>query len=177
MGRRWACALIWCAGLAWAWGTPLHEAVEAGSAASVQELLSATPALLDRPDARGRSPLTVAIEEGQRDIAVLLLEAGARVEGTGSWTPLHAAALAGDAAITELLLKKRANPNRREGQNGGTPLHVASFGGHLEVVRLLLRAGAKPNVRDREGFTPLFQAHDQGHPAVEKLLRAAGARR
>lgn len=56
-------------------------------------------------------------------------------------TPLMAAAWNGDAAMTQLLLKGGADPNRRG--PGGSVLDYAGRGGDIEVVELLKRSGAR----------------------------------
>jgi hypothetical protein len=56
-------------------------------------------------------------------------------------TPLMAAAMNGDAAMTELLLSRGANPLLR-GPAGST-LDYANRGGNTTVVELLRKAGAR----------------------------------
>ena len=52
-----------------------------------------------------------------------------------------AAALNGDATMTELLLQRGADPNRRAA--GRSVLDYAARGGDSKVMELLRRAGAK----------------------------------
>ena len=56
-------------------------------------------------------------------------------------TPLMAAAMNGDAAITELLLRRGADPLRRG--PGGSTLDYAGRGGNAQVLELLRKAGAR----------------------------------
>ena len=56
-------------------------------------------------------------------------------------TPLMAAAWNGDVAMTQLLLKGGADPNRRG--PGGSVLDYAGRGGDIQVVELLKRSGAR----------------------------------
>jgi hypothetical protein len=56
-------------------------------------------------------------------------------------TPLMAAALNGDVAMTQLLLQRGADPNRRAPD--GSVLDHARKGGNAEVLDLLRRAGAQ----------------------------------
>jgi len=76
---------------------------------------------------------------GQDDAAVtLLLEHGADINETttaGS-TPLHKAAMVGNAALVRLLLARGAKVNPRN-SGGQTPLAHALFKRHDEVVVLL----------------------------------------
>lgn len=158
------------AGLAWA--APLHEAAERGDAETIRRLGNSG---LDAVNEKGLTPLVLAVQNSHPEIVELLLQMGAN-PNAGNWTPLHEAALMGDVASVQTLLRYKADPNRREKQNRGTPLHVAAFQGQGEICRLLLRAGAQINLRDGERLTPLFHAKDQGHGELVKLLKASGGR-
>ena len=150
--------------------------VETGTPAQIQEAFEADPSLLDTVEA-GRTALHVAAARGDVDILQMLLDQRLSVTGGGSWTPLHEAALNGNYEAARLLLRAGAPVNAREASNGGTPLHVAAFNGHLKVVQLLLASGAKVNARDRDGWTALSQARDQGFPEVEAALKKNGGTR
>jgi ankyrin repeat protein len=150
----------------------VHEAAVRGD---TQGLRQAGASQVNLPDEKGLTPLVLVIQNNHPECVEVLLQLGAN-PNLGNWSPLHEAALVGDLASTRTLLQAKADPNRRETANGGTPLHVACFQGQFEIARTLLKAGAQPNVRDKEGFTPLFQAKDQGYPELVKLLRAAGGR-
>ena len=52
----------------------------------------------------------------------------------------------------------------------GTPLHLAIYKKRLKVVNALIAKGAKLNVIDKNGFSPLDRALDQGLFKVAKLL-------
>jgi hypothetical protein len=56
-------------------------------------------------------------------------------------TPLMAAAWNGDAPMTQLLLQRGADPNRRG--PGGSVLDYAARGGDTRVIEFLRRAGAR----------------------------------
>ncbi|MFN8612547.1 MAG: ankyrin repeat domain-containing protein [Vulcanimicrobiota bacterium] len=154
------------------WAAPVHDAARRGDAEALRQ---AGPNQVNLPDEKGLTPLVLVIQNNHPECVEVLLQSGAN-PNLGNWSPLHEAALVNDLASTKILLLAKADPNRREAANGGTPLHVACFQGHLEVARSLLKAGAKPTIRDKEGFTPLFQAKDQGFPELVKLLKAAGGR-
>ena len=91
-----------------------------------------------------------------------------------SWvgrTPLHEAAVRGEAEIGRLLIERGAQVNARGGGAEATPLHVAVDGGHRELVDLLLTADADRNARDGDfGKTPEEWAEWFGHPDLAAYL-------
>jgi ankyrin repeat protein len=124
----------------------------------------------------GRGLLHLALPRGEPYWA-LVLSAGWPVAREKGWTPQHEASLAGLDRAMAALVKAGAPLNIREPINGGTPLHVAAFNGHLAVVKILLAAGAEVNSRDKEGWTALSQARDQGFPEIVECLKSYGATR
>ena len=87
---------------------------------------------------------------------------------------LHLAAISGDLATVQLLLKQRVNPNTKDDQ-GETPLYHACQNEHTEVVRTLLNGGADPNSRDMDGETALFDTCVLGNTEIAALLLSHGA--
>jgi hypothetical protein len=105
------------------------------------------PAVAAPPSRPVRSPkfndVMTAVIYRDGAAAMELLELGwwpDRPDSNGV-TPLMAAAWIGDAAMTQLLLKGGADPNRRA--PGGSVLDYAGRGGEIEVIELLKRSGAR----------------------------------
>ena len=72
---------------------------------------------------------------------------------------LHAAVIAENEEIAELLLENGADINiRAKDQYGGTPLQWAAFVGSNQMVGMLVEAGADINAPDKDGLTPLDAA-------------------
>jgi hypothetical protein len=166
-------------------------------AAMVQEQLrrAADQGLIDRvrllldhgvdPDGRGyhpaygdRTAYQLAVAAGNRDIADLLVRAGARTAGIDAVQEFLGACMAGDRALVERV--RIADPSivqhaltvqpdavvraTRTGRltavrlvldlgfdvhaGGGTALHHAAMDGNLPIVQLLLDRGADPHRRD-----------------------------
>lgn len=86
-------------------------------------------------------------------------------------TPLHLAAVRGDAKSAAALLEAGADVAARA-QFDMTPLHWAALAGHAEVADLLLKRGADVAAKNLYGMTPLHQA---GTAEVAKVLIGHGA--
>ena len=101
-------------------------------------------------------------------------------------TPLHMAAIKGDADTTERLLSFGGEfPMNLDAVEiakvgGYAPIHHACAGGHVKVLQLLLRAGADPNIQTNSslGETPLHICVKKGEMSLgcAKLLLAGGAK-
>ena len=65
-----------------------------------------------------------------------------------SVTPLHMAAIFGQADVVSVLVEKGADPNTRD-ISGDTPLNLAAEAGHVDVVARLLEASADPERVER----------------------------
>jgi hypothetical protein len=96
------------------------------------------------------TPLGAAASMSNRELAELLLDNGAAVDGSEladleGITPLYLAAAQGDADMVGFLLTRGADPDGTWGQGGEFgPLYGAAIAGRAEVVRQLLDAGADP---------------------------------
>ena len=100
---------------------------------------------------------------------------GRPAPGLGS-TPLHEAAVRGEAEIGRLLIERGADVNARAGSHDTTPLHAAAACGHREMVDLLLAAGADRQPRDSGfGATPEEWAKSFGHSELAAYLASLRA--
>ncbi|EPY89195.1 ankyrin repeat domain-containing protein 27 [Camelus ferus] len=84
-------------------------------------------------------------------------------------TPLHVAALCGQASLIDLLVSKGAVVNATD-YHGSTPLHLACQKGYQSVTLLLLHYKASPEVQDNNGNTALHLACTHGHEDCVKAL-------
>ncbi|KAM5134212.1 ankyrin repeat domain-containing protein 27 isoform 2-T2 [Callospermophilus lateralis] len=86
-------------------------------------------------------------------------------------TPLHVAALCGQASLIDLLVSKGAMVNATD-YHGSTPLHLACQKGYQSVTLLLLHYKANAEVQDNNGNTPLHLACTYGHEDILSVMEA-----
>jgi ankyrin repeat protein len=135
-------------------------------------------------DERGRSMTTVCPEKpeavplyyaarlGFCDLAEhLIAEHLEHVHARGGFqvTPMHAAALAGQADILSLLIQHGADVNVR-GRTGRTPLFLASENARLEAGRFLLNHDADVDARNEFNDTALIYATIMGNIEFARML-------
>ena len=119
----------------------IWAATAAGNADAVRRLI-AGGIDVNKREPSGSTLLTIAAIAGQAEVAELLLEAGADVNGrnyqNGS-TALHAAAFIGQADMVALLLERGADPQAMS-DDGGTPLTLAELDwGTTQYVAAMLQ--------------------------------------
>jgi ankyrin repeat protein len=116
-------------------------------------------------------PLHTAVEFRRKEIAALLIEKGADVNGVGKMgrTPLQYAARLGHEDMASFLIEKGADVNGAYGF-GMTPLHFAAVYGNTDIAALLIEKGADINAKNGYGSTPLALAVGRFY-ALEKILR------
>ncbi|CAN0518337.1 unnamed protein product, partial [Ectocarpus sp. 12 AP-2014] len=128
-----------------------------------------------------RAPLEHAAAEGDKDLALTLLKAGAN--GGAGWkgcddrTLLQAAAEGGDEEVVCMLLdiEGMEEVDAVSGEKGMTALHLAVAGGHTNAALELMLAGADVDLVDAQGFTALHYAIDEGYLQLARELVIAGA--
>ena len=103
-------------------------------------------------------------------IVAVLVSPGVLAQKRSASDLLHHAALRGQTASIEMLLKLGADPNLRD-KHGRTALHDACLKDHVGAARMLLDGGARVDVQDENGATPLHDAALGGSgKAIELLL-------
>lgn len=115
----------------------LHQATAAGDRAQVQKLLRTYPTLVYSRDEAGKTPLHVAAETNQTDIAALLLKAGAEIDTQTVYkqVPLAQGVVA-QLIVPEVGLVKRFYYKK-------TALDIAMERHNQEMVNLLQGLGQK----------------------------------
>lgn len=181
----------------------LFEAIKAGKADEVRQLVAQNPSLTQARDASGASALLVAAYNMKPDVVTALLDLGAPVDifeasvlgkvdriqeilksdrGRASeyapdgFTPVALAAFFGQPAAVQALIAAGADVNAAA-KNGlkVAALHAAVAGGKIEIVKAVLEAGADPNAQQQAGFRAIHEAGTKANRALAELLIAHGA--
>jgi ankyrin repeat protein len=147
--------------------SPFDEAVYAGKADIVEELLQSKKINVDDRDISGATALHRAVIRGHKDIAARLVKLGVNVNNKARHdvTALHEAAATGNLDITKLLVEAGAKIDSPT-SNGWTPLFEAANAGQETVIKYLLQKGASTKATDVNGKTPKDIARDN----VKNLL-------
>jgi ankyrin repeat protein len=150
----------------------LLTAAQNGDTESVWRLVAEKVDIEVRDD-YGRTALHVAAENGQLEIAAMLIESGADIEARTyvalrlyfSWAPLMVAANWGQKSIAELLISAGADMNANDAGYTDTSqaLLIAAWQGHTGVLELLIVKGADINsTSPNRLITPLHWAARRG---------------
>ncbi|KAJ3114030.1 hypothetical protein HDU96_002618 [Phlyctochytrium bullatum] len=153
--------------------TPLGVAAQKGRLECIEMLLKAG-ANVNAIDDCGFTALISACHGKERslDAARLLIDRGANVNTSSpEYSPLSAAANAGNANLAKMLLEAGANVNWRN-EEGETSLHCALKAASTATAVLLLDAGADPTIKCNKGSTPLhlFPTNLTWSAELEELL-------
>jgi ankyrin repeat protein len=180
----------------------LLDAVAAGDADVVQQLVSTDPALVHARNPDGVSAIVWARYAGKPEMAEMLaasaaqldlaeaaalgrvervrelLDSGSKVDERtpDGFTALHYAAFFGHPALARLLVERGAGldlPARNDMRV--TALHSAAAGRHQEIALLLIEAGADVNALQQSRWTPLHAAAQHGDATLADALLAHGA--
>src|SRR5437773_6194376 len=154
--------------------------------AEVKRAIEQDPALINKLDAAGETPLHVAVINNYVSLLTWLLDHGAdiNIKDRHGDTPLRSAVIwdrTPHMSVIGALLGRGADVN--DGNTyGDTPLHVAATFAETSVIKLLLSEGANPNAQAGRGAAPLHYASRRptdpakDYKAAIRLLLGGGAK-
>jgi ankyrin repeat protein len=155
----------------------LADAAMKRNGGAVRSLLQ-RKADVNAPQLDGTTALHWAVRLDDLDTADLLIRAGANVSAANraGATPMQLAALNGNAAMVEKLIKAGADSNVPLTPSGDTALMMASRTGKTDAIKVLLDGGAQVNTKETwGGTTALMWAVSERHAAAVKTLIDHGA--
>ena len=161
---------------------PIHDAIEAGDAEQVAELLATDADAANVGDHLGRRPLHYAVDAGRTDLVDLLLEHDAEIDtpgfsaddriGTDGFRPValalwhHPLRQRNDYAMARHLLERGARYS----------ITIAAALGDADGVAELVRDDpAVAGEAEPSGKRPLSAAAERGHREIVRMLLDAGA--
>jgi len=151
-------------------------AAAGGDLDRVRELLSADPGAVSATDDRQCTALHFAVHAGQAELATLLLDKGADLEGrdVDGDTPLHWAACTDHAAMIDLLLDRGAQIDALNHDRVTPVLYATQRLKYANVEKLAAR-GADLEIPNDYGRTPLiWTARERGDLEMARLLLRLG---
>ncbi|HEX8075576.1 MAG TPA: ankyrin repeat domain-containing protein [Thermoleophilaceae bacterium] len=182
----------------------VFEALEAGDADRLRELLGDRPELASARSEDGVSALLKARYAMRDDLVEAVLAAEPELDvydaaavgdvdrlkelidgdpqltrafAADGFTALHLASFFGAAEAVRILLDRGADPGAQAANDMRVaPLHSAAAAGDRDAVGRLLEAGADPNARQRGGYTALHAAAGAGDRELAELLLSKGAK-
>lgn len=135
-------------------------------------------------DSSGTTPLHIAAQHGNTEIAAYLIELGADVNKLNDygWTPLKYTIWNDSLSTTELLIERGATVNISDPGNetgcipyDSSPLHLVARMGKTDFVKTLVEHGAEVNIQTEEmKHTPLHLAAALGYDDIAEFLIEKG---
>ncbi|WP_036157249.1 ankyrin repeat domain-containing protein [Maribacter forsetii] len=147
------------------------KVIREGSINEVKSMLEKNPVLVNSKDARGSTPLILATYYDQKDIAILLLDKGAKIDAVDASgnTALMGVCFKGYADIAKMLIENNAKLNERNAMGATCLIYAAQFN-RLEIAKLLIANGADKTIKDNRGNSAFDHAKTQGLSAFIDML-------
>ncbi|XP_040901344.1 B-cell lymphoma 3 protein homolog [Toxotes jaculatrix] len=130
---------------------------------SVVLALSLPSKCLDSKNYEGLSPLHLAVLRGLKDLARMLLDAGADInvmDIKSGHSPLMHAVEGNNTDMVHFLIENGCDVNGQS-YSGNTALHSACGRGQVDTVRLLLKSGADSSLKNYHNDTPVMVAKNK----------------
>jgi ankyrin repeat protein len=131
---------------------------------------------MNQTDMAGRSALIIAVENGNKDFAIKLLEKGvdANIKDLTGHTALLYAVKNWENDLVLALIKSGAEVFAQNRLEQG-PLHFAVKNYNLQIFEFLIKNGCDVNLENIHGNTPLHLAASNGNAEIVNRLLKHGA--
>jgi ankyrin repeat protein len=177
MKPRCLVVALLCFALQQAFSQDIYTAVAEGNVELTRQFLDKEPVLLNQKNPDLLTPLNLAAERGQFEVAALLLKMGAdpTIGDNENSQPIHLAAVSGSIPILNLLLEKGVDIETKD-INQMTPLLFAISRGQAEMSKYLIEIGADVKAKSITGLTALHMSTISGNVEIMSLLVKKGAK-
>lgn len=141
---------------------------------SVVLLRSSASSCLEIRNYEGLTPLHLAVLRGHKDLARMLLDAGADINAMdikSGQSPLMHAVESNNADMVRFLIESGCDVNSQS-YSGNTALHGACGRGQVDTVRMLLKSGADSSLKNYHNDTPVMVANNK---KIADVLRGRGS--
>jgi ankyrin repeat protein len=147
------------------------QAVREDQVDIVQELAQQRDNVYVQDQRTGRTALSEAAQQSNRELCRLLLKAGSRInhQDAEGRSALHYAAICNDSVICRMLLAAEASVSLRDKQDR-TPLWLAAEVGGYEAVVAILEATPYKKVNDPEVLVPFYETIKLGDVATAETF-------
>ncbi|XP_042628478.1 B-cell lymphoma 3 protein homolog isoform X1 [Cyprinus carpio] len=159
--------------------TALHLCCEHGEADCLSVILRHYPQNssphLEIRNYEGLTPLHLAVQNGDKTLAKILLKNGAEInagDNKSGRSPLVHAVENNFTDMVIFLIESGCDVNAQS-YSGNTALHSACGRGHIEIVRVLLKNGADSSLKNNHNDTAIMVAKNK---KVSDVLRGRGTR-
>ncbi|KAM3614462.1 uncharacterized protein V6R79_014795 [Siganus canaliculatus] len=135
---------------------------------------SSSTTCLEIRNYEGLSPLHLAVLRGHKELARILLDAGADINAMdikSGQSPLMHAVESNNADMVHFLIESGSDVNSQS-YSGNTALHNACGRGQVDTVRLLLKSGADSSLKNYHNDTPVMVAKNK---KIADVLRGRGS--
>ena len=136
--------------------------------------------MINYQDLSGNTPLHIAIDKGNAETVLFLLNRGAdwNLKNKNFAAPIHQCVLSNQAKILDLILTDYSRIDINQGgENGGCPLHYCAYGDNLDCAQILIKHHAEICKPCNNGFYPIHIAAQNSSNKVLELLFEQGTKR
>lgn len=140
--------------------TSAMRALKDNDIKTVKSIIEKEPTVLNIPNNDKETPLKIAFEKKQYDLAELLINNNASLDFTDKDgnTPLHYAVIQQNKHLVDLIIKKNPKAADIQNNNQEAPLNFAIKSEAYDIAELLIANNANLFFKDSEGYTALHLA-------------------
>lgn len=151
--------------------TDIFDACRKNDRSAAEALYAHNPNVINAHDAKGFTPLILAVYNNSAEVVDFLLEKGADInaQDAAGNTALMGVCFKGYKVLAKKLIEAGASINQVNVNNANALTFAATFG-QIEIASMLLENGADYDQPDARGKTPYNHAIIQENIAMVELI-------